>query len=239
MVCLTLDLFDCDGPVALQGGVDAARADTAIVLGRFRRHRRRWGVRRKLAGQEVVPRAAIDQVIVESAGQQVVPRAAEDQVPAEPADDRIRSLAAVANIVPHGQGEEVVTAATVDNVVARTRENLVIAGTGEDDVVAAGGLDVAEEGGGVAQDQVVATEGEDNVVAEQGAEEVRPLGPFRISDRLDPMITLYWVRSMSGGTAQSSGSSCAPTAGAPITSAAIRDTITRMARFLPAPPSSV
>jgi hypothetical protein len=37
-----------------------------------------------------------------------------------------------------------------------------------------------------------------------------PLVPFSASERLDPITTLYWVRSMSGGTAQSSGSSCAP-----------------------------
>jgi hypothetical protein len=80
------------------------------------------------------------------------------------------------DVVAQRQCQEVVAVAGDHHVVAGAGKDLVVAVAGDHDVVAAGSLEVAEEGAGVAEDQVVATEGDDSVIPQQTAHCVRPVG---------------------------------------------------------------
>ncbi|HEX2551542.1 MAG TPA: hypothetical protein VHK64_08095 [Nocardioidaceae bacterium] len=181
-----MNLLDRVRLVAFDGDVEPGSADAPIPLRLFDRHRRRWGIGRELTEEEVVSRAAVDEVVAEATAEPVVPGAAEQDVPPEPAIDGVRSLAALADIVADRQREEVIAGTAVDRVVTRPRQNLVGAGTGEDRVVPARSLHVAEEGGRVAEDEVVAAVSVDDVVAEPAADEVRSIRTGQRLGRIRP-----------------------------------------------------
>ena len=62
----------------------------------------------------------------------------------------------VEQVVPRATGQEVVPGAAVDGVIPKSRHDLVVARAGPHGVRTIRRLHVAEEGGGVGEDQVVA-----------------------------------------------------------------------------------